>query len=125
MTIQIDRSITASRSNPAYGFTAPRAAVWDIPATEEARPCLNNVRTISCGSRTPERYRKYPTCSPLKRNEAFETRHENRASLVMGAALGLALVLGSTVGGAFSAGSDTGLERGVGASGSAVVSHAR
>lgn len=36
--------------------------------------------------------------------DAFETRHENRASLVLGAALGLALFVGSTVGGGVGAG---------------------
>ncbi|EEI16770.1 hypothetical protein [Corynebacterium lipophiloflavum] len=37
----------------------------------------------------------------MANSDVFESRHEKRASLLMGAALGLALILGSAAGGAF------------------------
>ncbi|QPK82507.1 hypothetical protein G7Y29_06315 [Corynebacterium qintianiae] len=102
MTIQLERVYTAPTSEgPALLRTLP-ADMWDLPASAPAARKAVHVRTLEPGSRNRERRPLGEIGLRPTREEAFETRHENRANVFMGAALGLALILGSAAGGAFS-----------------------
>ena len=101
MTIQIDRPHAAHTSfNSATAPTLP-AAVWDLPEAESISRGARHVRTLSPVHRNSERVNAGTVRAGAQNSDMFETRHENRASLLMGAALGLALILGSAAGGAF------------------------
>ncbi|SDL77440.1 hypothetical protein SAMN04488535_0739 [Corynebacterium mycetoides] len=103
MTIQIDRASTAHTPHTAHPARATTVAVWDVAPETHTRAHSTRVRTLSPHNRTHERVPRLPRPTEIPAETAFESRHENRADILMGAVLGLALILGSAAGGAFSA----------------------
>lgn len=101
--------------NPAYGRQSePRQAaqpygcaeVWDIsgPGTRRGAPTV--VRSIGPEGRNFGRGGEHASPCSENNGESFEPRDDSRESVLLGAALAVALLVGSAFGGVFSGNED-------------------
>ncbi len=102
MTIVTRTNVPAATSTFLRGSVPAPAVVWDLPARSRGTGGAGVVRSLGAAARTPERSNIGAGLPCPDVPDPVEARHESRASLIMGAALGLALLVGSAVGGVFS-----------------------
>ncbi|AWB84163.1 hypothetical protein [Corynebacterium liangguodongii] len=101
MTIQIERNNAPQAAYREHLAEVLPAEVWDIPAAPRCPRRPSGVRTRGVPHRNYGREKRFEQASGVSATPAFETRHENRAGILMGVILGLALIVGSAAGGAF------------------------
>ncbi|WP_291313745.1 hypothetical protein [Corynebacterium sp. UBA2622] len=104
MTIVTRNNVPASVSRALPSPAVAPAVVWDLPARSLHTCGSGVVRSLGAAERTRARSNISPDSPRAALSDPREARHETRASLMMGAALGLALLIGSAVGGVYSAG---------------------
>lgn len=103
MSIAINPVHNASASRPGAASVVPPAEIWDLESASKRRTGGAGVRTISASHRTSARSSANRVSGGSTEANAFETRHETRDTLLLGACMTAALLIGSAFGGVFSA----------------------
>lgn len=103
MSVAINPVHKAPASRPGAASVVPPAEIWDLDSGPERRTGGVGVRTISASHRTGARSTVNGVLDGSADANMFETRHETRDTLLLGACMTAALLIGSAFGGVFSA----------------------